>query len=344
MNKMKRLLIVTQAVDQEDSALGFFCEWLEAFAADAHIKSVEVWCLRNGKWDTKPSNVTVKTLPKGSMGRIFSFLRLLFSNRFDAIFVHMTPIWVVLGGAWWRLTRQRLLLWYTHGTKTRMLSLAVKFANAVCTATPDAFPIKTPKLMAIGHGIGIGFAKVSRETRDDCENGLLFISVGRISERKSVKETIAFFAKIKAVCPVARFTWIGEPLTISDERYFEEVRDEINKLKLQNCVAFHGRVSYRDMPNIYSDAGCLIHLSKTGSLDKVVIEAMAAGCPVLSTNPATKEVLPDAYWNGSLDEDSASEVIRRAQLGVSPESRATINQQFSLTALIGRLVNVAFTV
>ena len=31
-----------------------------------------------------------------------------------------------------------------------------------------------------------------------------------------------------------------------------------------------------------------IHTSETGSLDKVVLEALACGCPVSTTNPALK--------------------------------------------------------
>jgi glycosyltransferase involved in cell wall biosynthesis len=340
MIEKKRLLIVTQAVDQEDSALGFFCEWIEAFAKDHRIETVDVWCLRNGKWDSKPSNVSIKILPTGTAARVFRFYSLLISNHFDAVFVHMAPIWSVLGGAWWRMTGQRLLLWYTHGTKTRILSFAVWFSNAVCTATSEAFPIKTPKMIATGHGIGSGFLNVTRKTKSD--SNLDFISVGRISERKAVKETLKFFSRIKQICPAVHLKWIGEPLTDYDKRYFDEVYDEIAKLNIKDCVEFCGRAIYSDMPMIYSESDCLIHLSGTGSLDKVVIEAMAAGCPVLSTNPATKEMLPDAYWNGSLEEDAAIEAVRRARFGVSLESRVKVNQSFSLSALIGRLIDVAF--
>ncbi|MEK7655968.1 MAG: glycosyltransferase family 4 protein [Patescibacteria group bacterium] len=340
MNKTIRLLVITQAVDQEDSALGFFCEWLEAFAADARVESVEVLCLRNGKWDSMPSNVSIKILPSGILARIIYFYLFILPRRFDAIFVHMTPIWAVLGGLLWRLTGQRLLLWYTHGTKTKALSTAVWFADKVCTATPEAFPIKTPKMIAMGHGIGSGFANVSRISHDNGD--LRFISVGRISERKAVKQTVAFFGKIKEICSVARFTWIGEPLTGLDIQYFGKVREEITRLNLKDSFEFRGSVLYRDMPKIYSESDCLIHLSETGSLDKVVIESMAAGCSVFSTNSATKEALPDAYWNDSLGVDAANEAVRRARHGVSVESRIVVNQGFSLSALIERIINVAF--
>ncbi len=340
MTNKRRLLIITQAVDQEDSALGFFCEWLEGFSKESRIESVEVWCLRKAKWDNQPSNVSIKILPSGSVSRVFRFLSLVVSSHFDAVFVHMAPIWAVLGGAWWRLSGQRLLLWYTHGTKTRTLSCAVRLADAVCTATPEAFPIKTSKISVLGHGIGKGFANRARSSHDS--HDLRFISVGRISERKAVKQTVAFFCKIKEVCSTARFTWIGEPLTDLDKKYFYEVREQVTELNLQDSVEFRGNALYRDMPKIYSESDCLIHLSETGSLDKVVIEAMATGCPVFSTNPATKEAVPDAYRNGSLDEDAAKEAVRRARFGISFEIRAAINKEFSLSELIGRLTNVAF--
>ena len=42
--KSKKLLIVTQAVDTEEPALGFFVRWIEELAK--RVESVEVICLK----------------------------------------------------------------------------------------------------------------------------------------------------------------------------------------------------------------------------------------------------------------------------------------------------------
>ncbi len=49
-----KLLIVTQAVDTGDPALGFFIHWVEEFAA--RVESVELTCLKEGGRDALPAN------------------------------------------------------------------------------------------------------------------------------------------------------------------------------------------------------------------------------------------------------------------------------------------------
>ena len=117
-----RLLIVTQAVDTEDSALGFFHRWIQEFAT--HCESVHVICLKEGAHDL-PANVSIHTLGKeGGRSRVkyvTRFYRYVFGLRaeYDAVFVHMNPEYVILGGAYWRLTGKKIALWYVHRAKTR---------------------------------------------------------------------------------------------------------------------------------------------------------------------------------------------------------------------------------
>lgn len=297
-------------------------------ARDPRVTSIEVWCLRSGEWATKPANVRVVVMPP--QHRVWWFLWRILRSRFDAVFVHMSPIWVALGGWWWRLTRQRVVLWYTHGTASTPLRIAMKFANVVCTATKEAFPITCEKVIAIGHGISPKF--VAATSSSPKMNGLQLISVGRISQRKRVKETIEFFSLIRAKRPDARLTWIGEPLTDADRAYAAEIGTPF-------AVTFVGKKMFEELPSLYANADVLLHLSATGSLDKVVIEALAAGCPVFSTNPATREAISSAYWDEVLDPRAAEEVIRRAERGITADERQEIATRFSLATLINKIVD-----
>jgi glycosyltransferase involved in cell wall biosynthesis len=56
-------------------------------------------------------------------------------------------------------------------------------------------------------------------------------------------------------------------------------------------VRFPGAVPYREVPRWYADSTLVVNASLTGSLDKVVLEAMASGRPVLSCNEAIPPVL-----------------------------------------------------
>src|SRR3989344_3692203 len=61
-----RLLICTQAADQDDPVLGFFHEWIAGLAKQ--FESVEVVCLKEGR-HALPANVSVHSLGKSAQGR-----------------------------------------------------------------------------------------------------------------------------------------------------------------------------------------------------------------------------------------------------------------------------------
>jgi len=69
------------------------------------------------------------------------------------------------------------------------------------------------------------------------------------------------------------------------------VRRRVDELGLAERVRFAGPVPYREVPRWYADATLVVNASLTGSLDKVVLEAMACGRPVLSCNEAIPPVL-----------------------------------------------------
>ena len=109
-----KILIVTQVVDANHSALGFFVRWLAEFARQC--ESVTVLCLEAGKYDL-PENVTVVSLGKSEgesrFGVLKNFYRELWSRRRDysSVLVHMNPIYVALAGVLWRLMGKRVGLW-----------------------------------------------------------------------------------------------------------------------------------------------------------------------------------------------------------------------------------------
>ena len=59
-------------------------------------------------------------------------------------------------------------------------------------------------------------------------------------------------------------------------------------LELGARVHFLGGINQTQLRDEYHKAAYLIHTSETGSLDKVVLEALACGCPVKTNDPALK--------------------------------------------------------
>ena len=146
-----KLLITTQAVDSDDPILGFFHQWIEAFATQC--ETVTVICLREGNHHL-PANVEVLSLGKekgaSRLTRVVRFYRLIIAHRreYEAVFVHMNPEYVVLGGPLWRFWRKRTVLWYTHKNVDLKLRVATFFANAVapypCVSGPLTGFKRTP--------------------------------------------------------------------------------------------------------------------------------------------------------------------------------------------------------
>src|SRR3989344_6197488 len=145
---MRRLLIVTQKLDQNDGVLGFFHEWVEHFAK--HCQSVTVISLGVGS-HTLPSNVRVFSLGKENrLGRLryfFNFYKYIwqFRNTYDAVFVHMNPRYIILGWPVWRAFQKTIALWYAHGHVPFTLRMADYLTDIGFTSTPEGYRLLSHK-------------------------------------------------------------------------------------------------------------------------------------------------------------------------------------------------------
>lgn len=266
-----KLLICTQAVDIEDSDLGFFVRWIQEFAK--HCEKITVVCLREGKYEL-PHNVEVVVLGKTS--RILQTVRLwrlCISHRhdYDAVFVHMNPEYIVAVGFLWRLMRKHIALWYTHKSVTLRLRVAVAFAESIFTASKESFRLQSRKVHVMGHGIDTDFfSPDSSITRGDWA-----LSVGRLMPSK--RHDLAILWAVRE----------GRALRIAGEgperHYLETLAHELGAR-----VRFLGGLTQTQLRDEYRKAACMVHTSETGSLDKVVLEALACGLPVRTSDQSLK--------------------------------------------------------
>jgi glycosyltransferase involved in cell wall biosynthesis len=271
-----RLLIITQTVNTEDSVLGFFVRWIEEFAK--HAEHVEVICLQEGKHQL-PQNVRVHSLGKETSASrltyLVNFYRYIWRLRheYDAVFVHMNPEYVVLGGLLWRLWGKRVALWYTHKNVDLKLRIATLFANHIFTASKESFRLKSTKVEVTGHGIDTDFFSPD----PSIPRGDWYLSVGRLMPSKDHRMAI-----VEARNDSEKLRIIGTGPERDDlEAYARSMGAQ---------VEFVGGLSQVALRDEYRKAKLLIHTSKTGSLDKVVLEALACGLPVRSHDPALKEL------------------------------------------------------
>lgn len=297
------LLIVTQKVDRTDPILGFFHRWIAEFAK--HCETVTVIGQSVGMYDLPP-NVRVLSLGKErQQPRFFQVLRFWFlllrhARAYDAVFVHMTPIWVVLGWKVWFLLCKPIYLWYEARGGGLPLRLALLCVRKVFSASAGGMPVRTRKSVIVGHGIETERFAPGSAPRDPT----LLVTVGRITAAKRI---LVILHALAALPNPFHLIIVGVPVTTDDRATLTTVQDTIHHLHLND------RVTMQTLPNValpllLQRAILFLHASET-ALDKAVLEAMACGCVVISCAEAFRYILP-------------------ANLCTSPEKMAAVIQWF----------------
>lgn len=288
-----KLLIITQKVDRTDPILGFFHRWIEEFAK--HCEQVVVVALGVGEYDL-PRNVRVFSLGKergvSRTRYIIHFYRIIWRERkhYDSVFVHMNPEYVVLGGVFWRAWRKRVGLWYTHKSVDLKVRVAEKLAQRIFTASKESFRLPSRKVVVVGHGIDTDVFKPGNYIQGDV---LKMCSVSRISQTKNQKRMIDVIELLKKRGLKVKLYIVGSAITTEDKAYEEEVKKIVEEKKISDEVIFLGDIIHTDVPNFLQTMDVCINLSNTGSLDKAVLEAMACGRIVVTSNEAFKEVFSE---------------------------------------------------
>lgn len=332
-----RLLVCTQAVDRTDPILGFFHAWLERFAAEC--ESVIVVCLRKGACSL-PANVEVISL--GDRGKFMRALELCTiawgrRNEYDAVFVHMNPEYVLATGWMWRLLRKKVGLWYVHKS-TKFVREALPLVSRVFTVSPATFPIKSGKVMVTGHGIDTDRFKASERFE---HNGFRIVTVGRIGHTKNTKkiaEAVLAFAHDRNVS----LDIYGEPVTEEERAYDHDLRNWLQVKDVRGAVRMKGAIVHEMVPGVLGDADVLVNMGETGGVDKAVLEAMAAGIPVISPSPAHAPLFQRYPQLGEENVSAALEYV----YGLSPETRHALGgdlreevvEQHSLAKLVPRIL------
>ncbi|MCR4325938.1 MAG: glycosyltransferase family 4 protein [Patescibacteria group bacterium] len=341
-----RLLICTQAVDLDDPVLGFFHRWIAEFAK--HCEHVHVICLKEGRHEL-PENVTVHSLgkprksPADSRGldkakaRMFyvrNFYRHIIALRdeYDAVFVHMNPEYVVLGGWFWRLWNKKVGLWYVHKRVAPYLRIADMFANVVFTANTESIRLKSNKVVPVGHGIDTSIFKPRTEAGDA---SLRILTIGRISPSKRVMEMLQVLDVLHERGVPFTFAIAGGPITSADKSYEARMRAEISKSPYAAGVHILGPVSHGEVPDLLAKADVFLNLSETGGVDKAVLEALAASVPTVTTNETFREMLSQyGLFVEKYSPESVADALLRAHGTDMAELRATVEREHSLARLI----------
>lgn len=330
-----RLLIITQKVDRADPILGFFHRWIERFAT--HCESVTVIGQFVGEYDF-PANVHVYSL--GKEDKLFRWrqiirfwnYQLILNKKYDTVLVHMTPIWVVLGAPIWKLLQKKIHLWYEVRRGRWYLPIALRLVRHVFSATTHGLPNPCKKQCVLGHGIDIDFFKPNAVKK---EKGLI-VTVGRITPVKHLDIVIRAFAALPQTC---RLVIAGDAFIDRDKQEKKKLVFLIAELGIADRVQI-GFMQHGEIQSLLQRAELFLHACE-GGLDKVILEAMASGCLVLSTSVSAKDVLPEqctATFNSFTERTQALlNLSAEEQAFISNNLRTTVEQQHSLVNLIEQM-------
>ncbi len=153
------------------------------------------------------------------------------------------------------------------------------------------------------------------------EDANILMYLGRLSPEKNLGFLLNAFAKIWRVEKNTRLAIVGEGLE------GEHLKDQVLSLGIQPAVIFTGPVPYEEVPHFMAAADLFVFPSMTETQGLVLIEAMAAGTPVIAVDtPVNAEVL-DGGGGVIVDQDEDAFVSAVLSTLSNPSGREIMGAQ-----------------
>lgn len=320
-----KLLVLTQKIDQRDALLGFFHDWILEFSKSCG--QITVICLEKGEYEL-PADVQVFSLGKervrSRLKYVLNFYKLIWRlrNDYDAVFVHMNPEYVILGGLLWRLLSKKIFLWYNHRQGGVRARLAFLFSQKIFYTSSYAFAAKFKKAKLMPAGIDTDKFKLNESIAKIPKS---ILSLGRISPVKHIEVIIEALQKLdkRGVNYVADI--YGGP-TDRDRVYYDKIRALAEPLEKKGKVVFHQAVPNHETPVIYSAHDLFINATPKGSFDKTVLEAALCGVIPIVANVSFADIFPQELFFKEGDAGNLAMTFE-SLLALSPEQKERIQTQ-----------------
>jgi glycosyltransferase involved in cell wall biosynthesis len=133
----------------------------------------------------------------------------------------------------------------------------------------------------------------SARERDDLEEGPMFLSVGDLGHNKGTWDIIEAASMIAPDHPNAKWVFVGR----GD---FDDLRARARTAGIEGQVEFRGAVSDEEKINAYLEAAIFLLPSYGEGQPLSILEAMAAGLPVISTPVGSIAEVIEQETNGLL--------------------------------------------
>jgi glycosyltransferase involved in cell wall biosynthesis len=327
-----RIVFLTQAVAVDDPILGATVAKLRALAE--RVDALHVICDRIGRHDL-PANTTFATWASPHRGlrgakMLRALVPLLARERPDAVIAHMCPIYLVLAAPFAKPLGVPLVIWYTHWTIDRTLELATRLCDLALSVDVRSYPLRSPKVVGIGHGIDTHEFSPSPDARNGA-GSLRLGALGRTSPSKGFLTLLSAMETATDHGVDATLELRGPTTTDEERRHRARLAETIERPALSGRVLLAGPVPRGEVPALLRSYDAVVNPTKGqthgGALDKIVYESAACGIPVIACNPHFDRFLGDlplelrfrsadpADLARVLEEFAASDVATRAEVG-----------------------------
>lgn len=341
---LMRLLIITQKIDINDDILGFFHRWLEKFAEK--FEKIIAICLQKGEYNL-PANVKVLSLRKekgkSKLKYIWNFYKYILVERkqYDAVFVHMNQEYVLFGSLFWKLLDKNIFMWRNHRKGNIFTRIAVIFCSKVFYTSEFSFTARFKKSKIMPVGIDI---KNFQFPILNFKSGNNILSLGRISPVKNIHILIEAINILSQKGMDFILNIVGEP-TEKDDEYFKKIKEIAKNLEDEGKIKFFGKTPNYKTPEIYAQNSIFVNLTKSGSMDKTILEAMAAGLIVLVCNKSFENIVPKEFI---FEEDNVQNLAEKIEYALkTPQNkkdaltrqlRKWVEEKHGLDLLISKLI------
>jgi glycosyltransferase involved in cell wall biosynthesis len=136
----------------------------------------------------------------------------------------------------------------------------------------------------------------------------MLLSVGRLGREKNVELTLDAFARLDAAG--ARLVLVGDGL------HREALERRAERLGIAARTTFAGEFPRESLPAVYRSADVFVSTSTSETQGLVLVEALAAGLPVVAVDtPQTRDVLDGTGTVTAPEAAAVADALRRALAG-----------------------------
>jgi glycosyltransferase involved in cell wall biosynthesis len=318
-----RVVFVTQAADPEHPVLGATLPKIRALAA----RCDEVVVIADSVVaDALPANCVARSFAAPSQtargARYVAALAPELMRKPVAVVAHMSPVFALLAAPLARPLHVPLLLWFTQQGAGATLQAAERVVDRVLTVDARSVPLRSPKVVAIGHGIDVARLPCVPERRPPLRR---LLGLGRYAPVKGWDTVLRALPEV----PDATLTLHGPLLTDADRAERPRLEALALRLEVADRVTFGDEIAYAEVPNLLGLADAVVNATRGAAADKVVYEAAAACLPVFAASPVFDEFLPGQLrFHGDFP-SSLAEKIRSYESGAGRALRERVQEEHS---------------